>query len=221
MPTSISPSSKQDVIITIEPTSSDNNTSRFVYEAPQRTPYPPAVAFVRRHLFKSFVFIVFFGTGAILDLDALINCDLPSFLRHLKLFSVPLVSLLFTWFHVWLALVMMFYPIDFYGCPKRPIVPKWLDLPINGWQGIVPRKAGIMAERCCEKMIGNICTIEEFADRIDPNHFWESLQDVFGNVCSEVLKKIITKRWPAIWQALPPPVQEELTRKVITAAKAQ
>merc|ERR1719446_511193 len=154
-----------------------------------------------------------------LDLDALFISDGPGYIEHLKLWSVPLVSLLFTWFHVWLALIMMFYPIEFYGLPKRPIVPKWLDLPINGWQGIVPRKAGIMAHRCCEKMIGNICTIEEFADRIDPNHFWESLQDVFGNVCSEVLKKIITTRWPAIWQALPPNVQEELTMKVCEETK--
>lgn len=34
------------------------------------------------------------------------------FIRLAKLLSVPLVCLLFTWFHVWLALQMMFYPID-------------------------------------------------------------------------------------------------------------
>merc|ERR1712100_283288 len=131
-----------------------------------------------------------------------------------KLFSVPLVSLLFTWFHVWLALQMMFYPINFWGLPRRPIVPKWLDLPINGWQGIIPRKAGVMAQRCCDKMIGNICTIEEFAGRIHPEHFWANCQNVFGDVCSEVLKKIITTRWPALWAALPPQVQQELTKEI-------
>merc|ERR1711943_135869 len=88
------------------------------------------------------------------------------------------VSLLFTWFHVWLALQMMFYPINFWGLPRRPIVPQWLDLPINGWQGIIPRKAAVMAQRCCDKMIGNICTIEEFAGRIHPEHFWANCQNV-------------------------------------------
>merc|ERR1712046_63380 len=166
------------------------------------------------------------GTWLFFDIDALINylpgdaIVLPStFFQHFKLFSVPLVSLLFTWFHVWLALIMMFYPIDFYGIPKRPIVPKWLDLPINGWQGIVPRKAGIMAQRCCDKMIGNICTIEEFAERIEPSDFWDKLQGVFCNVCSEVLKKILTTRWPSLWAALPPQVQEELTMKVCEETK--
>jgi uncharacterized membrane protein YheB (UPF0754 family) len=162
---------------------------------------------------------VFFGTCFLLDIDALVNADVHNFLAHVKLFSVPLVSLLFTWFHVWLALVMMFYPINFYGCPKRPIVPRWLDLPINGWQGIVPRKAAVMAQRCCDKMIGNICTIEEFADRIQPDHFWESLQDIFGKVCSEVLQKILTNRWPALWAALPVDVQSELVMKVCEETK--
>ena len=62
---------------------------------------------------------------------------------------------------VWLALQMMFFPIDFVGIPSRPIVPSWFGLPINGWQGIVPRKAEVMARRACDRMIGNIVTIED------------------------------------------------------------
>merc|ERR1712100_603849 len=105
-------------------------------------------------------------------------------------------------------------PINFWGLPRYPIVPKWLDLPINGWQGIVPRKAGIMAQRCCDKMIGNICTVDEFMHRVEPEHFWEALRDTFGNCSAEVLKRIIMKRWPAVWDALPAQVWEELRSKV-------
>merc|ERR1719443_688223 len=206
----------KDVLISVDSTDTytEPESSRFAYQAPYRKPYPSPVAFLRRHLFKSFIMLVFVGAALYLDFDAVFNQDASGYIGLLKLVSVPLVSLLFTWFHVWLALIMMFYPIKFYGLPKRPIVPKWLDLPINGWQGIVPRKAGIMAQRCCDKMIGNICTIEEFADRIEPAHFWESLQDVFGNVCSEVLEKILTTRWPSLWAALSPQVQNELALKV-------
>lgn len=163
-------------------------------------------------MFKSFIAIVFLGTALWLVLD-LSTAD-KNLVRDIKLFSVPLVSLLFTWFHVWLALQMMFYPIEFVGCPRRAIVPEWLDLPINGWQGIVPRKAGMMAQRCCDKMIGNIVTIDEFADRIDPAHFWAELQDVMGSVCSEVLEKIIANRWPKLWAMLSEPVRKELGKKV-------
>jgi uncharacterized membrane protein YheB (UPF0754 family) len=193
--------------------------TRFTYQPPHRNPYPPPVAFCRRILFRSFIVAVFVGTALYLDLDALIIQDQSQFLQNLKLFSVPVVSLLFTWFHVWLALIMMFYPIEFYGIPSRPIVPAWLDLPINGWQGIVPRKAGEMAQRCCDKMIGNICTIEEFAERIDPADFWDNLQGVFGDVCAEVLKKILVTRWPSLWSALSHDVQVELTKKVCEETK--
>ena len=39
--------------------------------------------------------------------------------------SIPLVSLLFTWWHVWLGIQMCFYPVEFVGCCK----------PYLGWQG--------------------------------------------------------------------------------------
>merc|ERR1719329_1881673 len=118
-------------------------------------------------------------------------------LDHLKVFSVPLVCMMFTWFHVWLALQMMFYPIKFYGCGK-PIVPDWLGLPLNGWQGIVPRKAGVMAERACNAMLGNIVGTTEFVDRIEPEHFFQTLDHVMGGVVTEVMERIMVKRWPNI-----------------------
>lgn len=195
--------------------------SRFSYQIPDRRPYPCLIAFLRRHLFKSFIGLVFFATGVWVICDLLHTLQAKGyhgFISRLKIFSVPLVSLVFTWFHVWLALVMMFYPIRFYGCGK-PVIARCLDLPINGWQGIIPRKAGVMAERCCEKMIGNIVTIEEFADRIKPDEFWDDLQDVFGKVCSGVLEKIMINRCPRLWSALPEHVKAELTLKVTEETK--
>lgn len=200
-----------------------SQSSRFTYEAPHRKPYPFVVGIFRRFLFRGFIAFVFVGTAVWLVVDIIKltggQIEKKDLVRDAKLFSVPLVSLLFTWFHVWLALQMMFYPIDFYGIPGRPIVPEWLGLPVNGWQGIVPRKAGIMAQRCCDKMIGNICTIEEFAERVDSEHFWHALQDVFGNVCAEVLQRIIMARWPVLWERLPDTVREELRMKVLEETK--
>lgn len=195
--------------------------SRFTYEIPDRRPYPCCVAFLRRHIFRTFIVLVFLATAIYLMFDvigSLAHGRHTQLVDHIKIASVPLVSLVFTWFHVWLALVMMFYPIKFYGCGK-PLVPRSLDLPINGWQGIVPRKAREMSERCCQKMIGNICTIEEFADRIKPDVLWDDLQDVFGNVCSEVLKKIMVTRMPSVWGALPDTVKSELLLKVTEDSK--
>lgn len=206
------------------------NDDRFSYEAPPQATHPPIVACIRRYLFCAFLTVVFLGTGAWIATDWISldhsrhakkdSTGLPAGLIPLiKLLSVPVVSLLFTWFHVWLALQMMFFPISFWGIPSRPIVPKCLGLPINGWQGIVPRKAGIMARRACEQMIGNIVTIEEFFDKINPDDFFEQLAQLMSDLTSKVIEQIMLDRFPSIWKALPANVQEELNLKVFDDTK--
>lgn len=198
------------------------DAGRFTYEIPERRPYPYFLTVVRRWLFKAFVVGVFLLTVVCLSVmfreshfcqgdngEALKTC-----IHNVKLCSVPIVCLLFTWFHVWLALQMMFYPIEFHGCPRKPIVPAWLGLPINGWQGIVPRKANIMAERVCDRMIGNIVTIEEFMDRVDADHFWHSLQDSFGKISNDVVERLVKLRFSSLWEKLPATVQDKIKRKV-------
>lgn len=206
-------------------------TERFSYEPPLRRSYPPVVEFARRHAFTAFILVVFLGTAiwiAVEWVKLAHETNVPKnslgipvdFIRLAKLLSVPLVCLLFTWFHVWLALQMMFFPIDFVGFPSRPIVPSWFGLPINGWQGIVPRKAEVMARRACDRMIGNIVTIEEFMDRIEPKHFFDTLEEMMGGLCFQVLEKIMLKHLPTVWQILPETVQSELKTKVLEDTKA-
>ncbi|CAE7472969.1 unnamed protein product [Symbiodinium natans] len=207
-----------------------SSAERFGYEPPARVAYPPLVEFIRAHAFNAFIFVVFAGTAIWIGVAWVQLADdsmakkspsgLPAELIPLiKLLSVPLVCLLFTWFHVWLALQMMFFPIQFVGCPRHPIVPTWLGLPINGWQGIVPRKADVMARRACARMIGNIVTVEEFMDRIEPQHFFDALEDLMGGLCFQVLEKIMRKRLPTVWSALPSSVQHELKLKVLEDTK--
>ena len=51
--------------------------------------------------------------------------------------SIPIVSVLSTYFHIWLALYMTFFPTKFIGCWQLP----WTNIGVPfGWQGIVPWK---------------------------------------------------------------------------------
>jgi uncharacterized membrane protein YheB (UPF0754 family) len=67
--------------------------------------------------------------------------DLTDSLRRLELASIPIVAMLFTWFHIWLAIQMMFLPIKFFGLWEYANSGFGV-----GWQGIVPRKARKMAK---------------------------------------------------------------------------
>lgn len=192
--------------------------ARFNYVPPDRKPYPPVVGCLRRNIFKLFVATVWMVSVVILVVTLIEDGFDKQFLYSLKLLSVPLVCMMFTWFHVWLALQMMFYPIKFFGC-GAPIVPNWLGLPINGWQGIVPRKAGVMAERACKAMIGNIISTDEFMDRVQPTTFFENLDNVMGSVITEVMDRLMEKRCPQFWAALPASVKAEVKVKILEDMK--
>ena len=62
-------------------------------------------------------------------------------------------------------------------------------------------------------------TVEEFMDRIEPQHFFDALEDLMGGLCFQVLEKIMLKRLPTVWTALPSSVQHELKLKVLEDTK--
>eukprot|EP00439_Symbiodinium_sp_Y106_P086256 s8_g32.t1 len=56
-------------------------------------------------------------------------------------------------------------------------------------------------------------------DRIEPQHFFDALEDLMGGLCFQVLEKIMLKRLPTVWTALPSSVQHELKLKVLEDTK--
>ncbi len=87
--------------------------------------------------------------------------------------------------------------------------------PYLGWQGIVPRRAEVMAKRSCDIMIGNLITIEEIVDRLKPDDFFESLHPVLQECHAKILQKIGEKYWPNLWRLVPGSVKEEIHKKAL------
>ncbi len=83
-------------------------------------------------------------------------------------FSILLVSILFTWFHIWLALKMCFHPLDFVGFRFRKL--------LFGWQGVVPSKARRMATISCDLMIDRLIHVDEIIDRIHPSEMYRFIR---------------------------------------------
>merc|ERR1719506_348104 len=126
-------------------------------------------------------------------------------IRESQVAAVPLVSICFTWWHVWLGIKMCFNPVHFRGCCK----------PFLGWQGIVPRRSNVMAERACDIMVGRLITIEEIIDRLDPVDFVDSLHVVLAQMSRAVLNNVGEKHWPRVWNQVPENIKEEITLKCI------
>jgi len=129
--------------------------------------------------------------------------------KHLfKYTTIPVVSLCFTWWHVWLGIKMCFYPVEFIGCCP----------PVLGWQGIVPRRAEIMASRSCELMIGKLVKVEEIIGKVEKDSFFRELQPVLVATTAAVLERLAKSRCPQIWDTLPAYVKEELKSKILEMA---
>lgn len=180
----------------------------FNYEPPQVRPYPGPVRWARTHIFKIFLAVTFGGTALFLCIAALI-VERSQLMELIQYASIPLVSIVFTWWHVWLGIKMCFYPVEFVGCCK----------PFLGWQGIVPRRAQTMAARSCDIMIGTLITVEEIIDRIEPDDFFENLEGVLGAASTAVMSKLAMRYWPELWKQMPDTVKTELQTKVLDESK--
>lgn len=183
--------------------------ARWDYTPPTVRPLPGPIRFLRVRCFMIFMCIVLLGPVLYLIVElAFVDFNnwisVKDWLEKLKYASIPIVSVAFTYWHVWLGIQMCWYPIEFVGYP-----------PVFGWQGIVPRRAGIMAERSCDLMIGNLITVEEIIERIEPDDFFRKLGPVLGNTCAAVMQRLAVKHCPQVWALLPASVRAELNQKVL------
>jgi hypothetical protein len=74
--------------------------------------------------------------------------------------SIPLIAALVGYVTNYVGVSMLFYPIEWTGISGLGV-----DL---GWQGIVPAKRKIMAEKMVKVTISKLLTIEEMFSRLEP-----------------------------------------------------
>lgn len=79
---------------------------------------------------------------------------------------IPLVAAVVGWFTNWLAVQMLFYPIQYRGLPLL----RWPEQPLGliGWQGIVPCKSRVMGEAMVDMVTTELLSVEEVFKRLDP-----------------------------------------------------
>lgn len=112
--------------------------------------------------------------------------------EHLVLLAIPLISAFVGWFTNFLAVRMMFYPIEFVGIK-----------PIFGWQGLIPKKRQEMAEIEVELVLGKLLSVQEIAARLDPNELTHNIQRRLKQVVRRLVDDIMQESAPTVWAALP------------------
>ena len=106
---------------------------------------------------------------------------------------IPCVAAVVGWFTNWLAVQMIFYPIEFRGIP----IKRWKEVPLGllGWQGIVPCKTRPMTEAMVEMVSTQLMSIKEVFGRLDPRHVADLLAPRVPVIMKEVLREIVPAQW--------------------------
>ena len=110
----------------------------------------------------------------------------------LSLLSIPLISAIVGWLTNYLAVKMMFYPIEFVGIK-----------PFLGWQGLIPAKRRQMAEIEVELVLGKLLSVEELAQRLDADELTKAIERRLSQVIRKVVNDVMAESAPQLWAALP------------------
>ena len=111
---------------------------------------------------------------------------------HLPLLSIPIISAIVGWSTNFLAVKMMFYPIEFIGIK-----------PFLGWQGLIPAKRREMAEIEVELVLGKLLSVKELAERIDPVELTKAIQRRLKQTVRTIINDVMQESAPQLWASLP------------------
>jgi uncharacterized membrane protein YheB (UPF0754 family) len=110
----------------------------------------------------------------------------------LFLLWIPVISAIVGWATNYLAVKMMFYPIEFVGIK-----------PIFGWQGLIPSKRQQMAEISVDLVLGKLLSVEEIVDGIEPYKLNDSIQRRLNQVLIRIVNDVMEESAPTLWASLP------------------
>ena len=101
---------------------------------------------------------------------------------------IPVIAALVGWFTNYLAVQMIFYPVQYRGLPIwiKPEVP----LGFIGWQGIVPCKTKTMSIAIVDMVTTQLLTVKEAFGRLDPKKTAELLSPRVGTLGTEIISDL-------------------------------
>ena len=118
--------------------------------------------------------------------------------------SMPFVAAIIGFITKIVAIRMMFQPIEFVG----------LKAPYLGWQGIVPRKAAVMASISCDLLTNRLIRPEDVFDKLDPQRIAEVIEKPLLEVVDDITRAVAAHYSPGLWEAAPQAVKDLIVRRI-------
>lgn len=118
--------------------------------------------------------------------------------------SMPFVAAIIGFITKVVAIRMMFQPLDFVGI--RP--------PYLGWQGIIPRKAAIMASISCDLLTSRLIRPSDVFDKLDPVRIAAEIEKPLLEVVDDITRQVAAHYSPGLWEMAPQSVKDLIVRRI-------
>jgi len=118
--------------------------------------------------------------------------------------SMPFVAAAIGYVTKIAAIKMMFLPIEFIG----------IKPPFLGWQGIVPRKAAVMASIACDTMTQKLIRPEDVFGKLDPDRIAQEIETPLLEAVEDITREVASQFAPGLWEAAPESVKQAIIRRI-------
>ena len=115
---------------------------------------------------------------------------------------IPVVAAFVGWFTNWLAVKMIFYPINFLGIPLMQYVEGSTygfdvlqPLGLFGWQGIVPAKAAQMSESIVTMVTTKLVNVQDVFMLLSPTEVSSLLLNEVPDMASKLARNMVPYEW--------------------------
>ncbi|MBL7979709.1 MAG: hypothetical protein JNN12_15340 [Bacteroidetes Order II. Incertae sedis bacterium] len=124
----------------------------------------------------------------------------PVFWQYL---SIPFVAAFVGWFTNWVAIQLLFYPIEPIGKP-----------PFFGWVGILPSRAEKMAKITTNNTLNKVGTVKELFQSLDPEKIAQHITKLINRQLPLYIEEIILRENPTVWEMLPEIAKSRIIEEV-------
>jgi len=113
--------------------------------------------------------------------------------------TIPVVAGIIGWLTNWMAIKMMFHPLEFVGIK-----------PFLGWQGIVPANAVRLARSGLELVTSQVLKVSQLFEGFDSKALVDTQADKLREMVRTSLDTKAKELFPQMWNALSPSIKEQV-----------
>lgn len=101
------------------------------------------------------------------------------------------------------AIWMMFHPVRFVGLRRLGL----------GWQGVVPRRASVMAGIAVDTIVGPLITRQDLVDSLDPDSLASKMAPAAEAAAETIVDEMGSRYFRTTWQSLPAALKAQVRRR--------